>query len=59
MGPSTETSSGAAAGAGSPAEVAVRPALPEDASAVDAFVLSSEAGTFFHLTGWTRAVVEE
>ena len=37
----------------------IRPAASGDAAEMDAFVLGSERGTFFHLSGWTRAVVEE
>ena len=59
MGPNSDTSSDATVDGGSPGALVVRAALPEDAGAVDAFVLSAEHGTFFHLTGWTRAVVEE
>jgi len=59
MGSTTKKSSGATGEEGSAAPVVVRAALPEDAGAMDAFVLSAEHGTFFHLSGWTRAVVEE
>ena len=40
-------------------EVAVRVATPEDHARMDAFVDASRRATFFHLTGWTRAVAEE
>ncbi len=59
MGQTTETASDRTAGAGSAAPLVVRPALPEHSAAVHAHVLAAEHGTFFHLTGWTRAVVEE
>lgn len=37
----------------------VRRATPADAASVDAFVEACGRATFFHLTGWTRAVCEE
>ena len=54
-----QTASDAGAGGSAPAGLTVRAAVPEDARAMDEFVLSAEHGTFFHLTGWTRAVVEQ
>jgi FemAB-related protein (PEP-CTERM system-associated) len=59
MGPMTERSDEVENGAGAQAPVVVRQALEVDAPAMDRFVLSAEHGTFFHLSGWTRAVVEE
>ncbi|MGD2019262.1 MAG: FemAB family PEP-CTERM system-associated protein [Planctomycetota bacterium] len=57
-GPADETSEGPAADAAD-APLEIREAVADDAAAIDAFVLEAEEGTFFHLTGWTRAVVEE
>ncbi len=54
-----QTASDAGAEGNAPAGLTVRPAVPEDARAMDEFVLSAEHGTFFHLTGWTRAIVEQ
>ncbi|MDG1491552.1 MAG: hypothetical protein P8R43_06640, partial [Planctomycetota bacterium] len=55
----TERSDGLSHGAGAQAPVVIRQALKADAPAMDRFVLSAEHGTFFHLSGWTEAVVEE
>ncbi len=59
MGTTTETTGESGATAGSAAPLVVRAALSTDTAAMDRFVLSAEDGTFFHLSGWTRAVVDE
>lgn len=40
-------------------DLSVRRAEPADHARMDAFVDASKRATFFHLTGWTRAVAEE
>ncbi len=59
MGPTTEITDEPGADAGATAPLVVREARETDTPSMDQFVLSAERGTFFHLSGWTRAVVEE
>ena len=43
----------------SPADVEVRPIESGDRDAWDAFVLEAPRASFFHLSSWTRAIVDE
>ncbi|QDV06714.1 hypothetical protein Poly30_22290 [Planctomycetes bacterium Poly30] len=55
----TSDSRGATVVAGHGSELTVRRSAATDHAAWDAFVEGSPRATFFHLTGWTRAVCEE